>query len=152
MHLHDINCSNQIELILSSFYRITGKHLVDPLLPKDDQYRELHNADFCVVSHNTESDPVFNYGNQAALNLFEMSWDDFTRLPSRLSAEPQTREEREKLLSAVTEKGYVEDYRGVRVSSTGRRFMVENAIVWNLIDGDGQYNGQAAVLYQWSNV
>ena len=49
----------------------------------------------------------------------------------------------------VAEKGYIDSYQGIRVSSSGKRFMVENSIVWNLIDEAGQRHGQAAVLYQW---
>ena len=139
----------QATLILSSFHRATGKHLVDADLSKEKQVQALLWANFCVVSHNTNSDPIFNYANRAALTLFEMSFEDFIKLPSRLSAEPQVREERQRLLSEVTKKGYVDDYKGVRVSSSGRRFMVENAIVWNLIDEKGKKRGQAAVLYDW---
>lgn len=144
--------NKQAELILSSFYRVTGRHLIDPCLPGENRYHKLFDASFCVVSHNTNTDPVFNYGNRVALDLFEMTWEDFTKLPSKLSAEPQIREEREQLLSRVAERGYVDDYKGVRVSSTGRRFMVENAVVWNLIDNHGQHHGQAAVLYSWTEL
>jgi hypothetical protein len=140
------------ELILSSLFRLTGRHLVDPERSSKDRYRSLFEAPFCVVSHNTESDPIFNYGNQVALALFEMQWDDFTRLPSRLSAEKQIREEREKLLERVTQYGFIEDYKGVRVSSSGKRFLVEDAIVWNMIDENGVYCGQAAVLFKWSKL
>ena len=142
----------QAELILSSFLRMTGRHLVDPGLAGKDRYRTLFEALFCVVSHNTEADPVFNYGNKAALDLFEMNWADFTRLPSRHSAEEQNREEREKLLACVTEYGFIEDYKGVRVSATGKRFLVEDSIVWNMLDENGTYRGQAAVLYKWSKL
>lgn len=142
----------QPKLILSSLFRMTGKNLVDPGLSEKERYRALFEAPFCVVSHNTAADPVFNYGNKVALELFEMSRDDFTKMPSRLSAEPQLREEREKLLARVTKYGYIEDYKGVRVSSSGNRFLVEDAIVWNMIDENGTYRGQAAVLYKWSKL
>jgi hypothetical protein len=124
--------------------------LINPELPNKDRYRLLFEAPFCVVSHNTDSDPVFNYGNKTALNLFEMKWVDFIRLPSRHSAEPQAREERVKLLARVTQDGFIEDYKGVRISSSGKRFMVEDSVVWNLIDNNDTYCGQAAVIYQWS--
>lgn len=140
------------ELILSSLFRMTGRNLVDPRLPAGDRYRSLFEAPFCVVSHNTEPDPVFNYGNKAALELFEMTWGDFTNLPSRLSAEQQTRQERERLLARVTEYGFIEDYKGVRVSSSGKRFFIDDSVVWNLMDENGIYRGQAAVLYTWSKL
>lgn len=140
------------ELILSSLFRLTGRNLIDPELSANDRYRSLFEASFCVVSHNTEADPVFNYANKAALQLFEMKWDEFTSTPSRLSAEQQLREERERLLARVTEQGFIDDYKGVRVSATGRRFLVEDAIVWNLIDENGAYHGQAAALFKWSEL
>ena len=137
------------ELILSSFLRTTGKHLIDPNLA-EHSHRALFEAGFCVLSHNDDPDPIFSYGNQAALDLFELDWDELIRLPSRLSAEPQLREERERLLVEVAEKGYIDSYKGIRVSSSGKRFMVVKSIVWNLIDEAGQRHGQAAVLYEWA--
>ncbi len=140
------------ELILSSLLRMTGRIMVDPELSGMERYRALFEAPFCVLSHNTDADPVFNYGNQAALDLFEMTWSDFTKLPSRLSAEQQVREERERLLERVAQFGFIDDYKGVRVSSSGKRFLVEDAIVWNLIDEAGTHHGQAAVLFKWTRI
>lgn len=140
------------KLLISSFRHWTGKALVDQSLPVDDRSRALFEAPFGVVSHNTEADPVFNYGNQTALTLFEMEWSEFTRLPSRKSAEPVNRAEREKLMSRVTQQGFIDDYRGVRISSGGKRFMIEDATVWNVIDSSGVYRGQAAVFYRWTDV
>jgi hypothetical protein len=140
------------ELILSSLFQMTGRNLVDPETSDKDRYRLLFEAPFCVVSHNTEADPIFNYGNRVALELFEMNWGDFIRLPSRLSAEKQVGKERERLLARVTEYGCIEDYKGVRVSSSGKRFLVEDSIVWNMLNKNGIYRGQAAVLYKWSRL
>lgn len=133
---------DQARLILSSFSRLLGRDLVD-------RSQNLFDAPFAVLSHGTQADPIFNYGNKTALDLFEMEWDDFVQLPSRFSAEEQNREERERLLAQVNEFGFIDDYKGVRISSTGKRFMVEDAIVWNLIDDAGIYRGQAAALYKW---
>lgn len=140
------------ELILASLFRLTGRNLVDPALADKDRYRSLFEAPSAVVSHNTEADPVFNYGNKVALELFEMEWVDFISLPSRFSAEQQIREERQRLLARVTEYGFIENYKGVRISSSGKRFLVEDSIVWNMVDENGIYRGQAAVLYKWSKL
>ena len=137
------------DLILSSFLRITGKNLID-LKPGQDSGHAVYEAGFCVLSHDTAPDPVFNYGNRAAQELFEMSWEQLIGLPSRLSAEAPLREERQRLLNNVAEKGYIDDYKGIRISSSGKRFIVEKAVIWNLIDDDGMNHGQAAVLYEWS--
>ncbi len=140
------------ELIVSSLFRMTGRDLVDPTLSHKDRYRSLFEAPFAVVSHNTEADPVFNYGNKVALKLFEMKWVEFINFPSRFSAEPKIREERQQLLARVTENGFIKNYKGVRISSSGKRFFVEDSIVWNMVDENGVYRGQAAVLYRWSKI
>jgi hypothetical protein len=109
----------------------------------------LATAPFVLVSHGTESDPILNYGNRTALTLWELSWPEFTRTPSRLTAEPVAREERARLLEEVTRNGYIANYAGVRISSTGRRFRIHQALVWNLLNEDGAYAGQAAMFERW---
>ena len=101
--------------------------------------------DLVVVSHDGAEDPVFNYASKAALDLWEMDWETFTSTPSRFSAEPDEREARAELLRRVTEDGYVDDYCGVRISSSGKRFEVRDAYVWNVYDGETRV-GQAALF------
>ena len=138
--------SNHTELLLSSYYRLTGKNLIDDTDLNINIANALFEADFVVVSHGTESDPIFNYGNKSALNAFELSWSEFVALPSRKSAKPLDRDERQDLLARVTAFGFIDDYRGLRISSTGRTFWIENATVWNLIDNNGAFHGQAAMF------
>ena len=76
-----------------------------------DSYRALYNAPYAIVSHNTDDDPIFNYANLAALSVFEMDWAAFTRLPSRKSAEPVDRAERDRLMARVSKYGFIDDYR-----------------------------------------
>ena len=78
-----------------------------------------------------------------------MSWDEFVRTPSRLSAEPVNRSERQQLLAQVAEHGFIDHYRGVRISKKGARFMIKNAVVWNLTNDRGDYKGQAACFSDW---
>jgi hypothetical protein len=106
----------------------------------------LWNAPRAIVAHGTEDDPVFFYGNRLALQFFEMSFDEFTRLPSRFSAELLAREERAKLLERVTRQGYADHYSGMRIASSGKRFMIADGTVWNLVDEQGKHQGQAAVF------
>jgi hypothetical protein len=138
------------ELLISSYHQLTGKDLVEKELTDLKKYRALYEAPYGVVSHNTEPDPLFNYGNKTALRLFQMEWSAFTNLPSRKSAEPVNRAERERLLARVTKDGFIDDYRGIRISSTGVRFRIEHATVWNVINAKGVYCGQAAVFYNWT--
>ena len=67
-------------------------------------------------------------------------------MPSYKSAEPVNREERESLLARVREDGYVDDYEGVRVDGEGGRFVIREALVWNLLGEGGGYVGQAAAF------
>ena len=124
------------------------------MLPGNFQFalglsKNIFHAPFVVVSHGTEADPVLNYGNAAALALWEMSWEELTSTPSRLTAEAPNREERARLLAAVTARGFIDDYSGVRISKTGRRFRIARATVWNLISENGRPCGQAAMFNRW---
>jgi hypothetical protein len=139
----------QTRLMARSLKRWTGRDLMPGDLLDEGLADQVFHAPFVLVSHGTEDDPVLNYGNQAALALWEMSWAELTRTPSRLTAEAPNREERARLLGAVTARGYIDDYSGVRISQTGRRFRIRQAVVWNLV-GDGEEpRGQAAMFAQW---
>ena len=137
------------QLMARSLRHWTGRDLLPGLFNPLGLARYVFEAPFVLVSHGTETDPVLNYGNQAALALWEMSWDEFTRTPSRLTAEAPNREERARLLDAVTSRGFIDDYSGVRISKNGRRFRISNATVWNLISEDGKSCGQAAMFSHW---
>ena len=121
---------------------------LNPELPLRLTEKVFH-APFVLVSHGTEADPVLNYGNAAALALWEMSWAELTRTPSRLTAEAPDRAERARLLVAVTARGFIDDYSGVRISKTGRRFRIAQATVWNLLSVTGDPCGQAAMFSHW---
>lgn len=138
-----------VRRLRTSYQRCTGKPLIDPAIDDEQAPAVLDAAPFALLSHGTEADPLFNYGNRCALQLFELTWEAFTQLPSRLSAEPLLREERERLLARVAQHGYIADYSGVRISSSGRRFMIRNATVWNMQDEEGNACGQAALLPEW---
>ena len=136
-------------LLLSSFQKWTGRHLLRERGTSAEQARQLFISPLVVVSHGTEEDPVLNYGNQAALDLWEMPWDEFIRTPSQRTAEPVHQAERTRFLRTVAERGYVDGYRGVRISATGRRFFIEEALVWNVINVGGERLGQAAAFSRW---
>jgi hypothetical protein len=139
-----------VRLLRESLRRLTGLELCDPSLDDGGAARAVWFAPFVVVSHGTADDPIFNYGNRAALGLFEMGWDAFTSLPSRRSAEAPNRAERARLLAEVTRSGFIRNYSGVRIAKSGRRFRIENATVWNLADDGGTPRGQAAMFAEWS--
>jgi hypothetical protein len=136
-------------LLAQSYRRFTEKELLPDAFAECELARRLYEAPFVLLSHGTQLDPVLNYGNATALRLWEMSWEEFTRTPSRLTAEAPLREARARLLAVVTAQGFIDDYSGIRVSRTGRRFQVAQATVWNLITPDGKACGQAAMFTDW---
>ena len=137
-----------VKRLLESLAHLTGRKPF-PELGEVAQAKAAWEAPFALVSHGTEIDPIFNYGNRKALELFEMDWKSFTKLPSRLSAEAVNRTEREALLAKVNRDGFIDDYSGIRISATGKRFRIENAVVWNVFDEQGRPYGQAALFYGW---
>ncbi len=141
--------ANQAELLESSFQQLLHKSLMTEKYDSLVFSKALFNASFAIVSHGTEEDPVFNYANRKALELFEMGWQEFIQIPSRLSAEPVNRDARQQLLQQVSQYGYIDDYQGIRISKTGKRFLISNAIVWNLYDQDKKYKGQAACFNEY---
>lgn len=141
--------ANHATLLANSFYKLLGHKLVHTQTNEVNLGKELFEARFALLSHTNAIEPVFNYANLIALELFELNWKELIKLPSRLSAEPVNQTERAKLLEQVTRHGFIDNYQGVRVSKTGKRFRIHNAIVWNLIDDDGVYQGQAACFSDW---
>jgi predicted DNA-binding protein (UPF0251 family) len=53
------------------------------------------------------------------------------------------------LLAAVTQRGFIDDYSGVRISKSGRRFRIARATIWNLVTAEGKPCGQAAMFDRW---
>lgn len=139
----------QTQIMLNSYRHWTGRELIPRIGSAEQQAMALDRVPFVVVSHGTQADPILNYGNQTALSLWEMSVEKLTQTPSRLTAEPMHREERARLMERTTREGYVDDYQGIRISSTGRRFRIDQATVWNLLDSSGQLVGQAATFSEW---
>ncbi len=132
-----------------SFKKWTGRDLLPGDFSTTELAERIFDAPFAVVSHGTQADPILNYGNAKALGLWEMTWEEFTRTPSRLTAEAPRREERARLLETVTRNGFIDDYSGIRISKSGRRFEIFRATVWNLVSETGEPCGQAATFSEW---
>ena len=137
------------QYLLDSYAYWVKQELVDRNGTPLEQAERLFNSPFVVASHGAEDDPILNYGNQIALNLWGMDWQQFTQTPSRLTAEPVNREERARMLEQAKTQGYIADYRGVRISSTGTRFLVDQAVIWNIHKPAGTAIGQSATFAAW---
>ena len=136
--------------LLDSYRHWIGKDLIERYGEPESEARALFESPLVVVSHGMEADPILNYGNQTALNLWEMTWERLIKTPSRLTAEPVNRAEREWMLEQARAQGFIDTYRGVRITGTGRRFLVENAVIWNVLDAGHERIGQAATFSHWT--
>ena len=136
--------------LLNSYVRLIKQELISREDTPIEQAARLFKSSFVMASHGLQDDPILNYGNQAALDLWEMDWEQFTQTPSRLTAEPMNREERASMLEQAKTHGYISDYRGIRISRSGKRFLVEHATVWNIQKPDGTALGQAATFSAWT--
>ena len=128
-------------LILVSFRELAGFPLVE-----DESAEGVYHAPFPILTQTTDADPIMSYGNRAVQDLFEMDWSAFTKMPSRLVAEPGLRAEREAMFEKMRETGWIDNYEGIRVSATGKRFKLRNAFVWTVTDPLGNRIGEAATF------
>lgn len=135
--------------LLRTYHQWTGSHLITPCGDACAEARMLFEAPFAVISGGAEGDQILNYGNRTAMSLWQMDWEILTTMPSRLTAEPMHRDERAEFLRRVRERGFIDDYSGIRISSKGRRFRIRQATVWNVTDTLGDYAGQAATFSNW---
>ncbi|MEQ9407760.1 MAG: MEKHLA domain-containing protein [Fuerstiella sp.] len=145
----DADWVRRTQLMLNSYQKFVGRELLNRSDAVSDA-RRLFEAPFVVVAHGTQDDPLLNYGNQAALELWKLTLDELIGMPSRKTAEPMHRDERAELLRRTREFGYIDDYTGIRIASTGDRFRIHRATVWNVVDEQNRYVGQAAAFADWT--
>jgi hypothetical protein len=133
------------ELLEESYKRWTGR----PLSDHGGIGESLYRLPCAVISHGMQTDPIFCYANLYAQRLFGYSWDEFTSLPSRMSAQQIAQGDRQRLLSRSKHDGYVENYIGVRITKSGKRFFIMETTFWQVVDDSGKLHGQAAAINKW---
>lgn len=138
-----------LEHALRSYAEFEGRSLVTATTD-ESLVRALVQAPFVLVAHDAQAQPVFTFGNALALQLWEVTWSEFTSMPSTKSAEPMHRDERERFLKDVETHGIARGYSGVRVSKSGRRFRIEDVTCWNVFDENRVRLGQAACYARWT--
>jgi MEKHLA domain len=145
----DLQIIEWTEILLTSYRQLLGRELLECSGSRSEHSKLLYTAPSVVMSHGTQSDPVLNYGNQVALDLWEMDWTMFTQTPSRSTAEPVNQAAREVMIAQAKHQGFIDNYQGIRISRSGRRFEIDRATIWNLTDLQGQPRGQAATFASW---
>ena len=143
--------------LISSYQTGFGQPLVTGLAgdANGEQWaKELFAAPIVVLAHDGSpldqgDGPRLIYANRAALTLWGRRWTEMVGMPSELTAEPAERTSRQNALSAAQKQMVSSGYRGIRINRHGRRFQINNARLWTLVDPAGQACGQAACFSSW---
>ncbi|MFF4346216.1 MEKHLA domain-containing protein [Streptomyces sp. NPDC001530] len=140
-------------LLLDSHLRLVGTELCPRAwsTESDAAVWLYDEAPFGLLAHDVSDDPRFIYANLTAQKCFGYTWEEFTALPSRLSAADDAQQDRHAFVAAVNRQGYAHGYRGRRIRKDGSLFWIEDVCMWDLVDADGLKHGQAAVFRSWSD-
>ncbi|MFM8391270.1 MAG: MEKHLA domain-containing protein [Methylophilaceae bacterium] len=137
-----------VRRLMQSYQHWIGHALVERTADTDPVEAVMH-SEFAIASHRQSDDPKFNFANLRALALFKMQAEQLIGLPSRYSAEPMLRADRDKFLQQVSSHGFVQNYAGIRIAQDGSRFEIQGATVWNVFDpehADLGVLGQAVII------
>ena len=138
-------CLEHVSILLGNLKKWTGFDLAEEFgISKDELGKGIFEAEFCLLSSDLSADPILNYGNQKAIDLWEMPWEELTSTRSRDTAKSDNQSDRDELMRRVNENNFVTGYSGMRVSKTGREFFIKDVTIWNLFADDGAPYGRAA--------
>ena len=133
-----------LEFAQQSFNKHTNK-----LLPLDKNKDFISSFDECllpIASHDTNG--FFNYLNKAALSLFKVTKDQVIGRSTTMTAPKSEQKQRNELLNQVNSHGFIDNYKGIRVTSDGELFQIEDATIWNVVDKNSHKMGQAVIIYK----
>ena len=100
-------CVEHVSILLNNLKRWTGFDLAGEFtIAKSDLGKGVFEAAFCLLSSDLSPDPVLNYGNQRALDLWEMSWEELTSTRSRDTARADRQSDRDGLMRQIGEMNF----------------------------------------------
>jgi MEKHLA domain len=105
---------------------------------------QVFKADFYILSHDRSADPILTYGNNRVLELWEVDWEELTKMHSKDTAKSVDRQDRSVMMAQVKRDNYLSGYSGMRVSKTGKEFKILDGVIWNMFADNGDFYGQAA--------
>ena len=65
-----------------------------------------------------------------------------------ITAPKSEQKQRNELLNQVNSHGFIDNYKGIRVTSDGELFQIEDATIWNVVDKNSNKMGQAVIIYK----
>jgi PAS domain-containing protein len=144
--LHDPAFIARATLVLESFRRLLGRELITRSGNAAEDARRLFDLPIAVLAHDTSPAPLLDWANQAAARAFEATPESLLGRPSAATAPADALADRGKLFEALARDNFVIGYSGVRVSLTGRRFIIDDVTVFEVTDAAGRPAGHAAVI------
>lgn len=136
--------------LLDSFEHWLKEPLIERVGSAQNQAELLFHAPFALISHGCEADPILNYANRTALELWGLDWQTLIKTPSRLTAEAAQRSTREHVLHETSRHGYIRGYEGIRIARGELRFRIEETTLWTILDSHNHLLGQAACFPLWT--
>ncbi len=123
-----------------------------PLLKKQSDMqnsKNLFSQQLVILAHDNSKDPILVYANALALKLWEKTWEEMIGMPSRLTAPEEEQKQREIAIKNALNKISITNYEGIRITSTGKLFLIKKAKIWKIWDEQSQTFGQAASFLNW---
>jgi len=132
--------------ILDSFRRCVGRELIGRSGDAAEDASRLFDLPLAVLAHDTAPQPLLDWANAAAAAAFDATPESLLGRLSSATAPPDATADRRQLFEALARDGFVTGYSGVRVSLTGRRFIIDDVTVFEVTDAAGRPAGHAAVI------
>lgn len=132
--------------ILDSYRRLLGRELLPRSGDATEDARRLFDLPLAVLAHDTAPQPRLDWANRAAAMAFDATPESLLGRPSAATTPADAVADRGKLFEALARDRFVTGYSGVRVSLTGRRFVIDDVTVFEVTDADGRPAGHAAVI------
>lgn len=133
-------------VLLDSYRRLLGRDLFARTGDAAADARQLDDLPVAVLAHDAATPPRLDWVNRAAAAAFEAAPADLIGRASAATAPPDATADRQQLFVRLEERGFVTGYSGVRVTATGRRFVIDDVTVYELSDPDGRAAGHAAII------
>lgn len=138
--------SARAEVILDSYRHRLGRDLFERSGDAVEDARRLDDLPLAVLAHDSSAQPRLDWVNRAAGQAFDATPARLLGMPSAETAPADAAADRGRMFETLAETGFVSGYSGIRISVSGRRFMIEDVTVLTLTDAAGRPAGHAAII------